>query len=218
MRAGPRRRADHAGRAVARLAGALAPSLLLLLLAACAAAVPTKLYTLAPATLAPAEEAPRSLPLLGLGPVSLPEYLDRAEIVTRAGAHGVRLGEFDRWAEPLEPQFLRLLAEGLRRETGGREIVPLPARGDAEPALAVEVDVDRFDAGEDGEVLLDARWRVRQADGGRSVGAGRSLIRERGAPAPPAYDAVVAAMSRAVDGLAREIAAAVPAAPRPRGR
>jgi hypothetical protein len=185
------------------------PLAALLLAAGCAAALPSRLYTLAPAADAvPAQEAGAG-PVLGLGPVSLPDYLDRPEIVTRTGDYGVRLGELDKWAEPLEPMFLRLLAERLRRETGSREVVLLPSRRDTEPASAVEVDVDRFDAGESGEVVLDARWRVRQTESGRTLRAGRSLIRERGT-AVPGYGGIVAAMSRAVDGLAREIAAAVP--------
>jgi uncharacterized lipoprotein YmbA len=187
------------------LAGA---SLAALLLAACAAALPNRLYTLTPAADTGAQEAGAG-PVLGLGPVSLPDYLDRPEIVTRTGDYGVRLGEFDKWAEPLEPMFLRLLAERLRRETGSREVVLLPSRRETEPASAVEVEIDRFDAGEGGEVVLDARWRVRQTEGGRTLRAGRSLVREQGTPVP-GYDGIVAAMSRAVDGLAREIGAAVP--------
>ncbi|HEX8374823.1 MAG TPA: PqiC family protein [Geminicoccaceae bacterium] len=198
-----RRHRRHACPAGASLAAAL-------LLAGCAAALPSRLYTLAPASEAAAQDtAGAAGPVLGLGPVELPDYLDRPEIVTRTGDYGVRLGELDKWAEPLEPMFLRLLAERLRRETGSREVVLLPSRREAEPASAVEVEVDRFDAGEGGEVVLDARWRVRQTEGGRTLKAGRSLIRERGTPAP-GYDGIVAAMSRAVDGLAREIAVAVP--------
>lgn len=188
-----------------RLAGL---ALLALSLAACAAAVPSRLYTLAPASdAAPAESG--SGPVLGLGPVSLPDYLDRPEIVVRTGDYGVRLAELDKWAEPLEPMLLRVLAERLRRETGSREVVLLPSRRETEPATAVVVDVDRFDAAENGDVVLEARWRIGQTESGRTLRTGRSLIREKGT-AVPAYDGIVAAMSRAVDGLAREIAAAVP--------
>lgn len=190
-----------------RLAG---PGLAVLLLAVggCAAALPSRLYTLAPASDAQSAEAGNG-PLLGLGPVSLPDYLDRPEIVVRTGDYGVRLAELDKWAEPLEPMLLRVLAERLRRETGSREVVLLPSRRESEPATAVVVDVDRFDASEAGDVVLDARWRVGQTESGRTLRTGRSVIREKGTPVP-AYAGIVAAMSRAVDGLAREIAAAVP--------
>lgn len=191
-----------------RLAGLASAPLAALLLAGCAAALPSRLYTLTPASDASAQEAGAG-PTLGLGPVDLPDYLDRPEIVSRTGDFGMRLAELDKWAEPLEPMFLRLLAERLRRETGSREVVLLPSRRETEPASAVEVEVDRFDAGEGGEVVLDARWRVRQTEGGRTLKSGRSLVREQGTPAP-GYAGIVAAMSRAVDGLAREIAVAVP--------
>ena len=90
--------------------------LLLTALAGCAPGQPTRHYTLSTAS-EPAA-APRSGqgPVIGLGPLTLPQYLDRADIVTRAGANQMRLGEFSQWAEPLEP----LLTRGSRLERGPR--------------------------------------------------------------------------------------------------
>jgi uncharacterized lipoprotein YmbA len=110
-------------------------------LPACAAALPTRLYTLLPAETAAASSsggaggegspvvAGTPGPVLGLDPVTLPAYLDRPEIVTRSGAHQVRLGEFDKWVEPLQPMVRRLLEERLRRATGAREVVAVPFPG-----------------------------------------------------------------------------------------
>jgi len=44
---------------------------------------------------------------LGVGPVRLPGYLDRREIVMRATQSRFDLSENDRWAEPLETNFTR---------------------------------------------------------------------------------------------------------------
>jgi uncharacterized protein len=199
-----------------RRAAALA--LALAVLASCTPPLPTRLYTLVPAEIgaggAPgaAGEAAPSGPVLGLDPVTLPAYLDRPEIVTRAGSHQVRLGEFDKWVEPLQPMFRRLLEERLREATGAREVVSLPPRdGAPEPRHAVAVEVERFDADEEGRVLLDARWRVYQPATGRTVESGRDAIQVQGAP-PPDYPALVAAMGRAVGQLADVVAMAVPQA------
>jgi uncharacterized protein len=179
-------------------------------LPSCAPALPSRLYTLLPAAEAAVEGEARG-PALGLDPVILPAYLDRPEIVTRAGGHQVRLSESDKWIEPLQPMFRRLLQERLREATGAREVVPVPSPGGDEPRHAVAVEVERFDADEAGKVLLDARWRVYRPATGRTVRAGRAMIEERGA-APPDYPGLVAAMGRAVDALADAIAAAVPGA------
>jgi uncharacterized lipoprotein YmbA len=183
-------------------------------LAGCAAALPTRFYTLAPAAVpkAPAETAaPGKTAPLGLGPVETPAYLDRPEIVTREGNYQVKMAEFDRWAEPLQGMVAGLLADRLGKALQGRrEVVELPARGGVQPYFGVAVSIDRFDADETGRVTLDARWRVYQTGDGHTVSTGRQTITEQGAP-PPDYQAVVAAMSRAVDVLAKAIAPAVPA-------
>ena len=202
---------DRSGRGAAALALLLAAAAAV---SSCAPLLPTRLYTLVPAEVgsARAGEADPSGPTLGLDPVTLPAYLDRPEIVTRAGSHQVRLGEFDKWVEPLQPMFRRLLEERLREATGAREVVAVPPPGGtAEPRHAVAVEVERFDADEAGKVRLAARWRVYRPATGRTVRAGRAMIEERGA-APPDYPGLVAAMGRAVDALADAIAAAVPGA------
>jgi uncharacterized protein len=182
--------------------------LLLTAVVGCAPNQPTRYYTLS--TVSEPAAAPRSGQglVIGLGPLTLPQYLDRPGIVTRAGAHRMRLGDFSQWAEPLEPLLTRIMAEDLYALTGTKDVIPIPQRGDLPLDRVVEVDVARFDADEAGEVRLDARWRIYRGDGEALVASGRSLVAEQGAAAPD-YDAIVAAMSRAVGQLSGEIAAAI---------
>ena len=183
------------------------PLLAAVSLAACAAMLPTRLYTLDPAEPPNAARVGR-VSVVGLGPVTLAAYLDRPEIVTRVGEHQVRPGEFDRWAGQLEPMFSKALADRLRGTTGVRDVVLMPARDGASPRDAVAVDVARFDADEGGRIVLEADWRVYRVEGGRTGASGHEVIREQGSP-PPDYAAVVAAMARAVDELAGRIAPAI---------
>ena len=116
--------------------------------------------------------------VIGLGPLTLPHYLDRPDIVTRAGANQMRLGDFSQWAEPLEPLLARIMAEDLYALTGADDVIPIPQRGDLPLDRVVEVDVARFDADEAGEVRLDARWRVYRGDQ-RDPGRQRPLAGRR---------------------------------------
>jgi ABC-type transport auxiliary lipoprotein component len=43
----------------------------------------------------------------------LPPYLDRPQLVTRAGSNRMVLADFDSWAEPLQGLFARVLAKNL---------------------------------------------------------------------------------------------------------
>jgi uncharacterized lipoprotein YmbA len=148
-----------------------------------------------------------AMPVLGVGPVRLPAYLDRREIVTRAGPARLEVARVDLWAAPLDVLFASVLAEDLRAAVPAREVLGWPWSVGASPEWSVSVDVLRFDGEPDGTALLEARWIVRR--GGTLANQGVTIARERGAAREIA--ATVAALSKAIGALARDIAAAVDA-------
>ncbi len=89
---------------------------------------PTRFYVLA-ATAPDHPPAPGSL-VVGLGPITMPGYLQHPMLATRPDATQVRYADFDRWAEPLPTLFGRALGQDLSALLGAR-IVPHPwYRGD----------------------------------------------------------------------------------------
>ncbi len=146
-----------------------------------------------------------AVPVLGVGPVRLPVYLDRPEIVTRAGPARLEVASVDRWAAPLDVLLTSVLAEDLRAAVPAREVFGWPWPAGASPEWSVSVDVLRFDREPNGTAVLEARWIVRR--GGTLANQGVTNARERGAS--PEIAATVVALSRAVGALARDIAAAV---------
>lgn len=196
------------------LAQTLAAGFLVAALAGCAQTASTNFYTLSVAT--EPEVAKRSAQglVIGLGPITLPQYLDRPDIVTRQGANQMRLADLSKWAEPLEPLLTRIMAEDLYALLDANDVIPIPQRGDIPLDRIVEVDISRFDADESGEVVFDARWRIYRSDNETLIVSGRSQITEQGAPIPD-YNAIVAAMSRAIGRASEEIADAI-ASPPPR--
>ena len=183
------------------------------LLAGCTATQPTSFYTLAPVTGQGVEKRAADGLVIGLGPITLPQYLDRPGIVTREGANQMRLAELHQWAEPLEPLLTRIMAEDLYALLDASDVIPIPQRGDVPLDRVVEVDIGRFDADAAGQVVLDARWRIYQGDNETLLASGRSQVTEQGAPVPD-YTAIVAAMSRAVGQASEEIARAIASPPR----
>ena len=194
-----------------RLLGALA---LAAAVTGCAATQPTNFYTLSPSTEPNvAKRSTTASLVIGLGPITLPPYLDRPGIVTRQGANQMRLAELSQWAEPLEPLITRVMAEDLYALLDASDVIPIPQRGDLPLDRVVEIDVGRFDADAAGQVVLDARWRIYQGDNETLLASGRSQVTEQGAPVPD-YDAIVAAMSRALGQASEEIARAIASPPR----
>jgi len=177
-----------------------------LLLAGCGSTAPSRFYLLA-ASGDPAREAElveEDGPLLLVGPVLMPDYLQRDEIVTRAGPSRLVLADYDRWAEPVEQGFLRVLVQDLTRALPGLRVAPeLSAQG--EPRYALAVSVLRFDLGEDRLARLEVRWTLRERAGGASTARRAIYVR----PADgDGYEAAVRALGETIADMSRDVAAA----------
>ena len=185
-----------------------------LVLAGCAETLPTRFYTLSSALAAPGETgAAASGDLaIGIGAVTLPEYLNRPQMVTRLGSNRVGLSDFDNWIEPLQGLFARTLAENLALLLDTDDVLTLPQRRPFRPDYQVEVEVTRFDADAAGNAVLDARWWVLGARGESELHSARTTLVE---PVPAGdRTAAVAALSHALGALSREIADLIAAAER----
>jgi hypothetical protein len=144
---------------------------------------------------------------VGLGPVTLPGYLDRPQLVRRVGPNELRLAHDARWAEPLREGIVRILQQDILVASGARSVTRYPWSAASHVDLAVAVDVLRFEAGEGEDAELVARWTVRELPHGRVVAVRDSRVTE---PVDGSgTGAEVAALSQALGGLAREIAVAL---------
>jgi uncharacterized lipoprotein YmbA len=152
----------------------------------------------------PVPEPPLAV-TVGLGPITVPGYLDRLQIVTRLGENELAVSEVERWAEPLADNVRRTLAENLSAMLPGSSYVDFPWFPSEAPDLAVALDIRRFEADSAGVAVLDVTWRLSRA--GTLVDGGGAHIQEPAAT--PGRAAVVAAQSRALGGLSAEIAAAL---------
>jgi uncharacterized lipoprotein YmbA len=144
---------------------------------------------------------------LGIGPISFPGYLDRQEIVTRVAQNQIAVSEHDRWAEPLDENFARVLAQNLSALLRAERINVYPWPIDKKPNYQVDIEVLRFEANAAGDVQLLARWAVRDTSKRNPPQYGDSRISY---PArTKSTEASVAALSEALGALSREIGDAV---------
>lgn len=198
---------SHPGRRVPNL-------LFALLLAGCGATPKESFYTLASAP--PMESAATTAITVHVGPVAIPDEVDRTPMVIRKGPNVVDIDDFHRWAEPLKTGIPRALAANLARELGGAR-VSSGRLSNQNADLRVTVDVTRFESSLVEGATLEAAWTVTPRTG--AAIDGRTLAR---APAGSGDHAGVAsAHSRALEQLSAEIAAAIsrrPSTPRPPAR
>lgn len=142
---------------------------------------------------------------VGIGPIVLPGYLDRSQIVVRLSDNQVALSDADRWAEPLAANLQRTFEENLAGLLPGASFVDYPWYAAEAPDHAVAIAFRRFEVDSAGVVVLDATWDV-TTSGARAES--RATRVEEPATGPD-RGAAVAAQSRALARLAEEIAAAV---------
>jgi hypothetical protein len=84
-------------------------------LAACASPIQENFYTLSgPQAAMPAAGA--APPSVFVGPVTVPEAVDRLPMVLSTAANQVEISDAHRWAEPLKASIPRVIAETLMRE------------------------------------------------------------------------------------------------------
>lgn len=178
------------------------------------AAPPITYYTLDP--LSPAEFASRppadsTLLRIGVGPVSLPTYLERAQIVTRSGDHTLAVNDFHRWAGPLDEEILRVLVVSVGAALPGAEVLPYPWGRRYEPSHQVRLTVQRFDGQIGGRVHLKGLWHlICHVDSEKSVSQAFDISEPMDAPG---MTGLVNAQNRALGTLAGEIIAVLCAVP-----
>jgi uncharacterized lipoprotein YmbA len=192
----------------------------LLVLSGCLGSTPpTQFYLVPPLTgpdtVPPASAGWRDL-TLGVGPVTVPPYLDRPQIVTRASRAKLVLADLDQWAGPLADTIARVLAEDLSLLIPTERVVLHPWPRMIDPDYQITVEVLQFDRGPGGEVVLVARWSLLDRDGKGLVLRTSRLSQAAGGTD---YEAAVTAMGRTLDALARDMTAtllttAQPARPR----
>jgi uncharacterized lipoprotein YmbA len=144
---------------------------------------------------------------LGVGPVRFPGYLDREELVTRVSQNRLDVSQNDRWAEPLEENFARVLLQNLSALLRSDRVVRYPWQGGQRPSYQVEIEVLRFEPDGARSAELSARWTVIDAGSKKSLGVKEfRLTRQAKARST---EASVAALSEALGDFSREIADSV---------
>ncbi len=178
---------------------------------------PSRFYTLAPAAVrdAPALADTGGGPPLAIGPVEIPGYLDRQQIVTRTGENELVVSEFDRWGGSLEREIASAVVATAADRLARRRILVFPWRSipptAATGAYRASITISRFDGTLGRSVVLRGRWQlVRERDGKEElVGVKEAVIVEH--VDGGSYQALVAAMQRALVRFSANLADGVAA-------
>ena len=173
----------------------------------CANTQPTHFYLLRamePSEISTMVDSKNSGVSLGLGPISLPKYLDRPQIVTRVSPYEIDLAEFHKWAAPLKDNLVNVLHDNLSKLLSTNRIMAYPWSRSSLPDYQLTLEVMQFDGTKNQEASLSVQWRLAGDDGKRVLQEKTSQFSEiiRG----PDYEDLVEAMSRMLGTFSQEIA------------
>lgn len=143
---------------------------------------------------------------IGVGPVRIPDYLQRSEIATRVSPTQIEYSQVNRWAEPLEECFPRVLAQDLSSSLATNRVVMFPWLGNTRVDYQVQVSVERFELTSQGQAVLTARWMIRNPRTGKIVAAGEA--NESHAAGSDAASST-AALSQTVGAMADDLASRI---------
>jgi len=155
--------------------------------------------------------------IIAVGPIRIPEYLDRPQIVTRSGNSELTMAEFHRWGGSLDNDLKRVIPENIAQklDSMGYLVVnwPIPGEGDLPVQYRIVIDILQFEGTPGGSVTLKCQWGIMGDDEKARKAVRVSLITE---PVQgQEYEHLVAAMSNAIARLSSEIADVVRELPRP---
>lgn len=138
-----------------------ASACLLLLLSACGSSPPSNFYRLTP-SVAPVPGGQE--PSLGIGPVDVPEFLNRNAMVYASGGNQLQITGTERWAEPLEYGIKRVMVLNLSALMESENLRFFPWDVRQAPDYGVRISVLDLDARE-GQATLVVDWLIyRPAD------------------------------------------------------
>ena len=163
-------------------------------------------YVLAPGAGETVVAAEKGGVVVSVGPVTLPELVDRPQLVERVAANRVEILEQHRWAEPLKSEIPRLIAENLGPLLGSGRVMSYRQMAGTDPDYRVLLDIVRFESMPGEGVAVEAVWTIRGVTL-KVPKTGHCLVRMKLDGA--GYDSLVAAYSRALATLSGELAAAI---------
>ncbi len=177
-----------------------------LLLSACGSSPPVRYYSLT-AVDSNFQQDPDDALLLGLGPLRMPDYLNRSQIVTRGDGAELIVDDFSRWAEPLTLSLHRVVSTEVDNLMNDVAVIAFPYEMVIRDQVDFRMlgDVNRFDADRSGLVVLEVQWVISKTGTGLAETPKRTRYEVQAATADNP-GAMAEAMNEALAMFGRDIA------------
>lgn len=151
----------------------------------------------------------------------IPQYLERFQIATRAGAGRLAFSDYHQWGENLRKNLLRTMARNLSKLLDTHDIGTPMNRSASIPDYRLQVYIEQFELDVDNNVKLIARWQLTKTGQQQPQSIAifgfesqenelqGNYLQEKQTIASGDYDHMVAVMRQLYGQLSEEIAATI---------
>ncbi|WP_083607949.1 PqiC family protein [Teredinibacter haidensis] len=113
---------------------------------------------------------------LGVGPVSLPEFMDNPSIVSLTYTQQIRISRHHAWAGDLKASVIRVISSNLSQRLNHEKIQSFPWDTRIRPKYQLRINLEDFSGIPGGDVNLVASWVLMDTQKNREVMVGRERI------------------------------------------
>jgi uncharacterized lipoprotein YmbA len=177
----------------------------------CGSSKPSRFYVLTPILDVAAETAQsdsKSDISVGIDKLSMPEHLLKPQIATHSSANRMEYAEYDRWAESLDENFSRVLAENLSKLLPSENVYIFPWKSSTVLQYYMTFEIMQFSQGTDGNISLTVFWSIYNNETTKQLIRKKTSLKQ---PGPSSnlldYRRLVQVMSQLVEEFSREVVA-----------
>lgn len=105
--------------------------------------------------------------VIGVGPIKIPNYIDRPQMVLRSGQDvRITLDEFNRWGEPLADNIPRIVTDMVALHAGPNvAVLQYPSASNRHAHMWITMNINRLDGALGEDATIDTWWSITSRDG-----------------------------------------------------
>ena len=144
---------------------------------------------------------------VGIDRLIMPERLLKPQIATHSSANRMEYAEYDRWAESLDENFVRVLAENLSKLLPSENVYIFPWKSSTVLQYYMRFEIMQFSQGVDKNISLVVFWSIFDNETAKELLRKKTTLKQPGPTSTPLdYGHLVQVMSQMVEEFSREVA------------
>jgi uncharacterized lipoprotein YmbA len=143
---------------------------------------------------------------VGIDKLLMPDHLLKPQIATHSSVNRMDYAEYDRWAESLDENFARVLAENLSKLLPSENVYIFPWKSSTVIQYYLTFEIMQFSQGADKNISLIVFWSIYDNTTAKELLRKKTSLKQPGPISDPLdYGRLAQVMSQLVEEFSREV-------------